>query len=139
MALSHFYAYRTDNADAVTSQPVSMKNVLGYKAVLETLYALTEQYRGHKITSFFKRRVFFYLSELYYASLVVEEKEAAQKIYVALKERFTFSSFDLKLIDIEEQYIEKIRVLGESKKAHFRLNLMRKAAKFYIRTIMHRC
>ena len=134
-----FYAYRTDNMDAVTSQKTSMKNVLGAKAVLETLQKLLVEHKGKTITTFFKRRVFFYLSELYHAAKVVDEKVEAEEIYTEIKSGFTFSSLEEVMIGVEEEYIEKIYVFGDSKKEYNFLNIKRKLAKFYIRSIMHKC
>ena len=134
-----FYAYRTDNVDAVTSQKTSMKNVLGFKAVLETLQKLLVEHKRKKITTFFKRRVFFYLSELYHAAKVVDEKKEAEAIYTKMKSGFTFTTLEEAIVTSEEEYIEKIYVLKESKKNQRILNLKRKLAKFYIRSIMHKC
>lgn len=134
-----FYAYRTDNMDAVTSQKTSMKNVLGFKAALETLATLMQEHQDKKINTFFKRRVLFYLGELCHAALVVEEKDVALKIYQDQKEQFSFQGIDLKIIDVEEKYIENIYIKGDSKKEHRLLTLKRKLAKFYIRSIMHKC
>ena len=134
-----FYAYRTDNLDAVTSQKTSMKNVLGFKAVLETLVVLIQENQGKKINTYFKRRIFFYLGELYHAALLVVEKDEALQIYSEKKARFLLQGIDLSIVDIEEKFIEYIYIKKESKKAHKVLNFKRKVAKFYIRSIMHKC
>jgi len=134
-----FYAYRTDNMDAVTSQKTSMKNVLGFKAVLKTLQKLLEEYKDKEISTFFKRRIFFYLSELYYAAKVVDEKVEAEKIYIEMKSGFSFSRLEEEMIKVEEEYIDKIYIMGDSKKEHKLLTLKRRLAKFYLRSIMHKC
>ena len=133
------YSYRVENEDSLTSQKVSIKKVLGNKSVLRRLQKLLIEHKGKKITTFFKRRVFFYLSELYHATKLVDEKVEAYNIYIDVKSGFTFTGFEEAMINVEEEYIEKIYVLKESKKDHLLLNLKRKLAKFYIRSIMHSC